>query len=74
MEQNIKQAIIEQKINQWQQQQYSLELDVKVAKVVDDSAMLERVKTQLKTAIGALEVLADELKELETNETETDNT
>ena len=62
METKIKRAIIEQKITQWEQQRYSLELDVKVAKAVDDEPMLERVKKQLKTTIGALEILQAELE------------
>ena len=61
----VRKAIIEQKLEQWKQNQFSLELDAKVAKVLDDEKMLERVKTQLKNAIGALQILQNELQELE---------
>lgn len=57
-------AIVNQKLTSWSQQQYSLSLDAKVAKIADDENMLTNVKTQLKTVIAAIDILTKELDEL----------
>ena len=59
-------ALIENRIAQWNANAYSLELDAKVARVIEDEQMLERVKASLKKALGALEVLQTELDALQT--------
>ena len=59
--QETKGEIVKAKITYWQQNIYSLELDAKVAKAIEDERMLENVKTQLKRAMIAIETLEKEL-------------
>lgn len=60
-----KTAILQAKLQQWKQRHFSLDLDVKVAKAVEDQAMLEGLKPELKKCIAALELLQKELDELD---------
>ena len=59
--QETKGEIIKAKITYWQQSIYSLELDAKVAKAIEDDKMLENVKAQLKSTMVAIETLEKEL-------------
>ena len=53
--------IIKAKITQWQQQLYSLQLDAKVAKAVEDDKLLENIEMQVKRVLVAIETLEKEL-------------
>lgn len=53
--------IVKAKISSWQQQLYSLQLDAKVAKAVEDDKLLENVEKQVKRVLIAIETLEREL-------------
>ena len=64
LREETKAEIAEIKLEQWKQKLYSLELDVKVAKVIDDKVMLDAIKPEIKKCVAALEVLGEEIQEL----------
>lgn len=68
MDNKIKLEIIKQKLEAYKQQEYSFELDLKIAKLAEDDNLKQRVLTQLKTVLAALNLLNSKLKELETTE------
>lgn len=59
--QETKAEIAKSKIAYWQQQLYSLQLDAKVAKAVEDDKLLENVEKQVKRVLIAIETLEREL-------------
>ena len=59
--QETKGEIIKAKLASWQQQLYSLQLDAKVAKAVEDDKLLENIEMQVKRVLIAIETLEKEL-------------
>ena len=55
----IQLAIIEQKLAQWRNTAFDAELDVKIAKILDDEAMKERAANNLKRCLQAVAMLEE---------------